>query len=251
MSVPAIAEFVLNNIPDFNSETGEGGYQVLNANTIDEGDKKFTDMLITSLPQLSEMEEVNQDLYGSINLYKVVFAGREFYVKEYPDIKFTPLGKRVSDISNSDRDAYFSKMSEFYAKAQEHLEDYLPLSIFLKRTSSDEGNTEYLIIQEVCTGNQYKRNVIGSSITNYVSTNNEQKAALSDFFTALYSLNRNTGYTFLDLDFFFNLNTLDIKLFDFELIHRSTSAWIMTDHILRACEVYGVDYTPPIKISES
>lgn len=201
---PAITDFVLDNLPDYNPETGEGGYQILNTSTMEEGDEIFTRILIENLPELSEMTPMNPLIAGStVDVYTVEVLDRRFVVKI------------LAEALNLYPATALDKSSKGFEFAKKYFSEYIPLTIHLERFSKRKNKMEYLVIQEELIGYQYKFLKENPNEVPIISPILKEK--LEDILQKAARMLNDTGWVF-DFDFILNPVDDNIGIFDFNVI---------------------------------
>lgn len=232
---PAITNFVLENLPDYDKETGQGGYEILNAESVEKSDKKFVEQLVENLPELDEMKLVHPLRKGTVDLYEVSFDECSFYVK---DTRLMPRHEYKFRI----------RKDEEYDRAKEYFSEYLPLTIFVKRWSEINQRDEYLILQEKLKGLQLKHWMEYPEMISTPNVSDNLKNRIAIILQRCADMYTETGIVF-DLDFIMNPETDEIYVFDLDNAMQVTAFTWPTSLKKRADflhEMLGIEVPPEL-----
>lgn len=191
-------------------------YESLNAATRAGGDERFTQVIKDSLPEISQLEVYKPKREGTTtNLYRYNKDGQNFLVKE---LDF----QKVSDTRDQDPDKMWEETIEEYKRAEKYLGEYIPNTAFVRRFSHERKQIEYLVVQDIVEGEQYKAEIkpkYGETIEDIkaqVTLPDGFRHQLEDILAKSWQMFRETGYS-LDFDFVLDSVNNRIWVYDTDL----------------------------------
>ncbi|MBU0974219.1 hypothetical protein KKD03_00770 [Patescibacteria group bacterium] len=213
-------------------------YGELNASSKQEGDQKFNESLIKALPPLSFFEKISVDREGAtVELYAAENNGRTFLVKKY-------LLSRHLDPNES-----FSRIQEEHSRQSEYFSSYIPVTVFVKRLNENKDETEYLAVQDLVKGVQFKTfldeySVLLSEET--IEVSQEIKEQLEDILVRAAKMYEETGYE-IDLDFFVDQENDRVVVFDTDNQHQGDNEFLRS-MALKMHKKYGISVPENLKL---